>query len=389
LLANKERNNRYGRSSAQEGPLRGMLAAEPPDFSEGQSTSISNDPSREEQPADRIARPPVSLSRAAVLAAGAGAGLTAAVAAAGGLRSAQAAKADYRFVFVNHVTTNPFFTATQYGATDACNLLGCSYRWSGSETSNVSEMVRAFQTAINNKADGIAVCLVDAQAFNGVVEQAIGAGIPVVAYNADAPAASHNKRQAYIGQDLFRSGQLMGERIAALVPSGGHVALFIATPGSLNIQPRIDGAVDSLKKSGKNISYEQVASGALVTQERSTVESYYNGHKSISGMFAVDGGSTEAIGLTSKKYGLAAKKIATGGYDLLPGTLAAIDAGDLDFTIDQQPYLQGYYPVVQLYLYKASGTLMSPCDTDTGLKFVTKDSVKPYLAAKTRFEGQS
>ena len=232
------------------------------------------------------------------------------------------------------------------------------------------------------------MCLVDATAFNSVVSQALAAGIPVVAYNADSPPSSHNKRQAYIGQDLFRSGQLMGERIASLVPAGGHVALFIATPGSLNLQPRIDGAIDSIKKSGKNISYEQVATGALVTQERSTVESYYNGHKNVNGLFAVDGGSTEAVGIVSKKYGLSAKKVGTGGYDLLPGSLAAIQAGNLDFTIDQQPYLQGYYPVFQLYLAKASGTLMSPADTDTGLKFVTKDSVHPYMGS-SRFEGQS
>ena len=61
----------------------------------------------------------------------------------------------------------------------------------------------------------------------------------MVAYNADARRATH--RLAYIGQDLFVSGQAMGKQIAELVPSG-DVALFIATPGSLNIQPRIDGA---------------------------------------------------------------------------------------------------------------------------------------------------
>ena len=99
-------------------------------------------------------------------------------------------------------------------------------------------------------------------------------------------------------------------------------------------------------------------------------------------------GSTEAIGIINKKYGLSAKKVATGGYDLLPGTLSAINAGNLDFTIDQQPYLQGYYPVLQMYLAKASGTLMSPADSDTGLKFVTKDSVHPYLG-NSRYEGQS
>ena len=52
----------------------------------------------------------------------------------------------WKFVFVNHVTTNPFFVPTQYGAADACNLLGCSYQWTGSTTSSISEMVNAFNS---------------------------------------------------------------------------------------------------------------------------------------------------------------------------------------------------------------------------------------------------
>ena len=67
----------------------------------------------------------------------------------------------------------------------------------------------------------------------------------------------------------------------------------------------------------------------------------------------------------------------------------AIQAGNLDFTIDQQPYLQGFYPVMQLFLYKLSGGLMAPSDTNTGLLFVTKDNVGPYLNTQTRFEGSS
>jgi simple sugar transport system substrate-binding protein len=133
----------------------------------------------------------------------------------------------FKFVFVNHVTTNPFFVPTKYGAEDACKLLGCSYQWTGSENSNVNEMVNAFNTAITGGADGIAVALVDAKAFNAPTDAALKAKIPVVSYNADAP----NSRLAYIGQDLFVSGQEMGKRIAQLVPSG-DVALFIATPGT-------------------------------------------------------------------------------------------------------------------------------------------------------------
>ena len=70
------------------------------------------------------------------------------------------------------------------------------------------------------------------------------------------------------------------------------------------------------------------------------------------------------------------------------GTIQAVRGGHLDFTIDQQAYAQGFYPVVQLFMFKLSGGLQRPADTDTGLVFVTKDTIKPYLT-KTRFEGSS
>ena len=78
-----------------------------------------------------------------------------------------------------------------------------------------------------------------------------------------------------------------------------------------------------------------------------------------------------------------------GGYDLLPATLRAIHARELDFTIDQQPYLQGFLPVVQLFLHRYSGGLVAPADTNTGLNFVTRANVSRYLTTKSRFEGSS
>ena len=79
----------------------------------------------------------------------------------------------YKFTLVNHVTTNPFFTPTQSGASDACKLLGCSYQWTGSQTSNVSEMVNAFNSAISAGVNGIGVSLVDLHAFNSPTNTAL------------------------------------------------------------------------------------------------------------------------------------------------------------------------------------------------------------------------
>jgi simple sugar transport system substrate-binding protein len=295
----------------------------------------------------------------------------------------------WRFVFVNHVTTNPFFTPTQYGAQDACAILNCSFQWTGSKDSITSEMVNALNTAVSSKADGIGVAVTDKSAFKAGVDNALEQGIPVVSYNADgARGDPGTNRLAYIGQDLYLSGFQLGQRIATLM-SGGDAVGFIATPGSLNIQPRIDGAKDAIKQSGKSINFADVASGAELPKELSTIDAYANGHKNLKGMFAVDAGSTEAVGKVVAKYKLKDKGVAAGGFDLNPATLQAIKAGSLDFTIDQQPYLQGFLPVLQLWMYKLSGGLVAPSDTNTGLLFVTKDNVDPYLSKKSRYEGST
>jgi simple sugar transport system substrate-binding protein len=318
---------------------------------------------------------------------------TSLLAAAGLARPARAAglvpsHPTWKIVFVNHVTTNPFFTATQNGMRDAAALTGCTTQWTGSANSISAEMVSAMNSAIAAKADAIAVCLVDAHAFNDPVNRALEAGIPVFSYNADTTPAQGNNRLAYIGQDLYKAGSLMGEKIVQLVDSG-RIGLFIATPGQSNIQPRIDGAQDVLKKSGKNYTIDIIASGAAVNNEISSVKSYYLGHQDVKGMFAVDGGTTEGIAECMDQYGLAAKGVHGGGFDLLPRTLELIQKGAMDFTIDQQPYLQGYYTVMEAYMYLLSGGLVGPADINTGLKFVVKGNVGPYLSTKTRYEGSS
>jgi simple sugar transport system substrate-binding protein len=292
----------------------------------------------------------------------------------------------WRFVFVNHATTNPFFVPARYGIGDACSLFGVSAEWTGSKKSDVSEMVAAMERAIAARADGIAVSIIDPSLLDEPTAKALAHGIPVVAYNADG--SGHNKRLAYVGQDLYQAGLQFGARMAELVGEG-DVFVFIATPGQLNIQPRVDGAVDAIRDSGRPIRVHVVASGVLIGAERRKIEETYLAHKSLRGMFAVDAGSTQSVGEVMRKYRLHEHGVRAGGYDLLPSTLRAIADGQLDFAIDQQPYLQGFVPVQQLFLSHYSGGLVSPAETNTGLKFVTKANVKPYLTTHTRYEGSS
>ena len=295
----------------------------------------------------------------------------------------------WQFWFVNHVTTNPFFTPTQYGLADAAALLGLpTPKWGGSETSTISQMTNYLSTAISAKADGIAVAVIDANAFTSPIANALSSGIPVISYNADGtfvngqPKIGSN-RLAYVGQALYISGQQMGAEIAKLIPGGGDIVIFIATPGTGNIQPRYDGAASVLKSKGFTI--HEVATGATTALEQPAEKAYLLGHKSIKGAFAVDAGSTEFLGTNLQSAGL---KVPSGGFDTLGNTLSNIQSGLMDFTIYQDPYLQGFLPPLYMYLYNLSGGTLAPPDTDTGLTIITKDNAAAY-AKSSRYQGST
>jgi simple sugar transport system substrate-binding protein len=305
---------------------------------------------------------------------------------------------NWKFVAICHVTTNPFFVPTQYGIADADAIFGTTTQWTGSENSLVSEMVDAFNAAIAAKVDGIVTTLIDPTAFNAPTDAALAAGIPVIGYNADAKAgtAAHpacgcgkvlNDRLAYVGQPLYDSGVSLGNMIMKYIPdTSARIALFIATPGTLNIEPRIDGASDTLAANGyKNVDI--VGTDPLLDKEGPLIDAYYLGHTDVKGMFAVDAGDTSWVGDIATKENLVGT-VVTGGFDLLPETLKNIQSGATAFTIDQQPYLQGFVPIQQLYLYKLSSGAMHPADTNTSLMFVTKDNVGLYTTP-SRFEGST
>jgi simple sugar transport system substrate-binding protein len=297
----------------------------------------------------------------------------------------------WQFWFVNHVTTNSFFVPTQYGFADAAALLGLpTPKWTGSTGSVASQMVAQINAAAAAKASGIATTLINSTSFTTPVANAMSAGIPVLSYNADGTVSKSGvadigtNRLCYVGQALFTSGQQLGERIKSLVPSPGHVVIFIATPGTANIQPRYDGANSILSPLGYTVS--EIATGANTAVELGAMKAYLLGNKSVKGAFAVDGGSTSFLGQALSETGLSS--LPNGGFDTEPLTLSNVKAGKTDFTIYQDPYLQGFLPTVYLYLFNISGGTIVPPDTDTGLSFITKSSIGPYYE-DSRFQGST
>ena len=162
----------------------------------------------------------------------------------------------------------------------------------------------------------------------------------------------------------------MGEEIFKVL-RGGHVMLCVRAAGMENMEARIKGVKDALDRRGK-YSYRVVVTGTDMVQAVSLITSALHEDPSIKGMFGVEEVAGSAIAQIIDRDQLKGK-VAGGSFDLVPEVLDAIEKGELQFTMDQQPYLQGYLSVINLYLLKRYN--LSPTDINTGTVPVTWENV--------------
>jgi simple sugar transport system substrate-binding protein len=289
--------------------------------------------------------------------------------------SAETSAPKYKFAMVSHVTAVSFWVPAKNAVEDAAKAFNVKVDWLGPEGMDVPKQAEILAAAVASDYDGIGVTLVDPTAFNESVQAALAKGIPVVSFNADSPDSG---RMAYVGQVDTPTGYMMGQRIAKLVPKGGKLALWIVDPGHVSLEGRLAGTKQALDELGIKYDVQAGAGGGKMAENEALVEAYVRAHPDVVGLFCVDAEITEGIGSVIDRLGLKGKVVG-GGFDLTPRTLDFISKGDLDFTIDQQPYDQGFFTIVNLFLYVESGKLLRPCEINTGVGVVTKDNVALYL----------
>jgi simple sugar transport system substrate-binding protein len=287
------------------------------------------------------------------------------------------AKKRFKFVVITHATAVPFFVPVRKGAEDAGRLVGADVTYTGPAGFDIQRQVEFMKAAIAEKVDGIACTLPDPTAFNDVVREALSKGIPVIAINADAPKSG---RLAYIGQGNYEAGRSMGQQIVKLLPDGGDVLLTIHTPGAENLEARIKGVQDVLTEHG-GFKTRVVGTGTDLVRAESLIGAALQANPNIKGMFGVEDVTGIAIGHIIERQRLKGK-VFGGGFDLVTEELDAIQNGYMQFTIDQQPYLQGFQGVMELWLNRMYK--ITPCDINTGIAPVTAETVAAVkdLAAK-------
>lgn len=272
---------------------------------------------------------------------------------------------DLKIAMVTHAQSgDTFWDIVRKGADDAADNYGVKLEYSNDV--DIDKQATLVQNAIDRKVDGIALSVPNPDALHPVIAEAVDAGIPVVALNAGVDDWQDSGALAFFGQDESVSGEAAGGRLKE--EKAGKVLCVLHAQGQVQLESRCDGV-----ESGFGDDYEKLyVKGEDMPSVQSTIEAKLREDKSITHVMTLGA----PIALTAVKAvedaGTEAK-VTT--FDLNGDLVDAIKAGDVEWAIDQQPYLQGFHSVTELILYNSNGTVIGGGETVlTGPSFVDKDN---------------
>ena len=318
----------------------------------------------------------IALTAAVTLAACSGGGAPKTDDSAGGAAGG-GGDSGYTFAMVTHETPgDTFWDKIKAGAQQAAKDTGSTLKYSNDP--DPAKQATLIQNAVDSKVDGIATTLATPDALKGAVQSAIAAKIPTVAFNSGIDQYKDTGALMYFGSDENLAGEATGKRIAAA--GGKKVLCVIQAAGSVALEARCAGVKKGIPAT-ENIQVNGADDPSVVSalQAKLAQDSSIDWIVTLGAPIALD--ALKAMDAASSKA-----KLAT--FDLNVDAAQAIQDGKIQFSIDQQPYVQGYLAVNSLYLNKKNGNDMGGGGPVlTGPSFVDSsniDVILPFTKNNTR-----
>jgi simple sugar transport system substrate-binding protein len=268
------------------------------------------------------------------------------------------------FAMVTHSDEGSFWSVVKKGAQQAAKDEGVKLIWSPSNNDPQKE-AQLIDAAISQKVDGLAVSVPNADAIRGSLQKAKSAGIPVITLNSGETDSKALGAITHVGQDETVAGRGAGARFKS--EGAKKVLCIIHEQGNIGLQQRCDGVKQGF---GGEVTNLQVKGTADLATTQTEIKSKLQADKSYDRVMALNPDIAEAAKAAIKGASSSAK-LAT--FDLNPDVIKDIQAGNIEFAVDQQQYLQGYLPIVFLKLYKENlNTVGGGQPVLTGPGFVDK-----------------
>ena len=248
-----------------------------------------------------------------------------------------------RYVLIAANVNLPYWQEAEAGLRDVTKEMGLGVKGEidGPTSYDPKAEVDAFQKAVSSHPAGILISVANPEMFQAPIAAAIASGIPVICLDSDAP---DSKRVVFIGTDNFRAGQESAKRIADILKGHGDI-LLVTIPGQLNLEERVRGANEALKK----------YPGIKIVQTIDDKGNSNNAFDSVNAVLSAKKQKVDGILCLEASGGAGAAsalhrvdmtgKIAIVSFDKDPETLDWIDRGGINATVVQKPYVMAYYGV--------------------------------------------
>jgi len=301
---------------------------------------------------------------------------THAVAFAAGLFGATSAMAQDITVAVVPKVAVPFFDDCNAGAKEAADALGVNYQWVVPQNTQGSTQVKIIEDLIARHVDGIAISVNEPKSVEGVIQQAVDAGIKVLTFDSDS---ANSARSMYIGTINEQAGVTMGNSMAEAIGGQGKVAIITGQLGASNLNERIDGVKKALE------AYPGIEIVALEGTEDdlaravSVTEAILRANPDLAGIFGISqvGGPAAAKVLEEREFNDMAGKLKVFAFDDLPDTIRGVKEGYITGIMVQRPVTMGRLSVEHL-VAQIKGEEPNPENIDTGVTVVNADNLDSY-----------
>ena len=283
-----------------------------------------------------------------------------------------------RLAFITCTVDAKFFGPVKKGMTDAAEMIGVQCDFLGTEGVDVEAQAQMVRQAVADGYDGIAVNIIDPEAFDEVIQAALDQGVPVVGFNVD-DHATPNARLSSVNQRLYDAGQTLARHLLPHIPDDAHILMTMHDEGVSALEDRLRGEQAVLKE--KNVRWTVIVTGNDSVKGAELIAQALRDHPDIRIILGTGQSDTEAAGRAIESH-FAGQDYWSAGFDLSPTTLRLVQQGHIRCTVDQQPYIQGFYHVLQLTLYLRYGII--PSDIDAGAAIIDKDNVDQVIEFSQR-----
>lgn len=293
------------------------------------------------------------------------------------------------FAIVTHTAGNGFFDPVYTGAKVAADLFGVNLVMLGSESpvDDVAREIEILNQIIQDPTiDGLILTTPQAGAYDDIVKKLLDKGIPVATTNSFDPGIFNRSGISHTGQSASAAA-IGGEALAQCildkgVEKGSIIFPSQTTAGNVEVNERVTAAfeavVKKLNEAAKLENFtvdagpENIGIPVNDADITSSIVTYLESRGDVVGVFAPNGAVTPALVDAVTQVGKQGE-LCTFGYDLGPKQLEGIRTGALTGSLGQQPFVQGFWPVAQLYLQIDRG--VQAANVDTRAQLVTKDNV--------------